>query len=199
MSLCALKCLFTELRTHKIIMFLLFIDTFDDSDLFDGDLPREGGGGGSSGGNGEIVVSASYWSLTTWAFDKSLLIFNNFGSGIWKMTGYLLFQSQCILPLAKSTQIIKRWNQPSEVFTVTLRLIGFKTEMWIWHLFHNSSWIWFLRASRYLIDVLFFLRSSVKYSQFILVLVVKKPKSELQDGLWDVFSDFTCATEWIDP
>lgn len=40
-------------------MFLLFIDTFDDSDLFDGDLPR-GGGGGSSGGNGEIVVSASY-------------------------------------------------------------------------------------------------------------------------------------------
>ncbi|NP_001185580.1 CD99 antigen precursor [Gallus gallus] len=28
-------------------------DTFDDSDLFDGDLPREGGGGGSSGGNGE--------------------------------------------------------------------------------------------------------------------------------------------------
>lgn len=43
-------------------MFLLFIDTFDDSDLFDGDLPREGGGGGSSGGNGEIVVSASYWS-----------------------------------------------------------------------------------------------------------------------------------------
>ncbi|XP_042666842.1 CD99 antigen isoform X2 [Centrocercus urophasianus] len=29
-------------------------DSFDDSDLFDGDLPREGGGGGgSSGGNGE--------------------------------------------------------------------------------------------------------------------------------------------------
>ncbi|XP_072195536.1 CD99 antigen-like isoform X2 [Excalfactoria chinensis] len=29
-------------------------DSFDDSDLFDGDLPREGGGGGGSrGGNGE--------------------------------------------------------------------------------------------------------------------------------------------------
>uniref|UniRef100_G1NPG0 Uncharacterized protein n=1 Tax=Meleagris gallopavo TaxID=9103 RepID=G1NPG0_MELGA len=54
MSLCALKCLFTELGTHKIIIFLLFIDSFDDSDLFDGDLPREGGGGGgSSGGSGE--------------------------------------------------------------------------------------------------------------------------------------------------
>lgn len=61
MSLCALKCLFTELGTHKIIIFLLFIDSFDDSDLFDGDLPREGGGGGgSSGGSGKLVVSASY-------------------------------------------------------------------------------------------------------------------------------------------
>lgn len=59
MSLCVLKCLFTELETHKIIIFLLFIGGFDDSDLFDGDLPKEGGGG-SSGGNGKLVVSASY-------------------------------------------------------------------------------------------------------------------------------------------
>uniref|UniRef100_U3IUQ6 CD99 molecule (Xg blood group) n=1 Tax=Anas platyrhynchos platyrhynchos TaxID=8840 RepID=U3IUQ6_ANAPP len=53
---CMSSCLFTEPRTHKIILFLLFIGSFDDTDLYNGDLPRGGGGGG--GGGGKIVVSS---------------------------------------------------------------------------------------------------------------------------------------------
>lgn len=48
---CMSSCLFTEPRTHKIILFLLFIGSFDDTDLYNGDLPRGGGGGG--GGSGQ--------------------------------------------------------------------------------------------------------------------------------------------------
>lgn len=55
---CMSSCLFTEPRTHKIILFLLFIGSFDDTDLYNGDLPRGGGGGG--GGGGKIVVCVFY-------------------------------------------------------------------------------------------------------------------------------------------
>lgn len=58
MSSCDLRCLSTEPRTRKIILFLLFIGSFDDSDLYNGDLPRAGGGGG--GGSGKIVVCVFY-------------------------------------------------------------------------------------------------------------------------------------------
>lgn len=56
-TLCALRCLFTELKTCKIILFLFFIGSFDDSDLADS-LPK--GGGDGSGSNGKRVGCASY-------------------------------------------------------------------------------------------------------------------------------------------
>lgn len=58
MSLCAWRCLFTELKIYKIILFLFFIGNLDDSDLYDGSLPR--GGGDGSGSNGKTVGCASY-------------------------------------------------------------------------------------------------------------------------------------------
>jgi len=58
MSLCALRYLFTELKTCKIILFLFFIGNFDDSDLTGGSLPK--GGGDAGGSNGKTVGCASY-------------------------------------------------------------------------------------------------------------------------------------------
>lgn len=55
---CMSLCLSAEPRTHKIILFLLFIGSFDDTDLYNGDLPRGGGGGG--GGSGKLVVCVFY-------------------------------------------------------------------------------------------------------------------------------------------
>uniref|UniRef100_A0A8C0EWM2 CD99 antigen-like 2 n=1 Tax=Bubo bubo TaxID=30461 RepID=A0A8C0EWM2_BUBBB len=70
MSLCALRCLSTELKTCKIILFSFFIGSFDDSDLYDGSLPKGGGDGSDS--NGKVVGCASIDPLATRAFDKTL-------------------------------------------------------------------------------------------------------------------------------
>lgn len=58
MLLCALRYLCAEFKTPKIVLFLFFIDNFDDTDLFDSSLPI--GGGDSDGSNGKAVGCASY-------------------------------------------------------------------------------------------------------------------------------------------
>lgn len=55
-TLCALRCLFTELQTCKMILFFSFVGNFDDSDLA-GSLPK--GGGDGSGSNGKSMGCAS--------------------------------------------------------------------------------------------------------------------------------------------
>lgn len=60
MLFCALRYLYTEFKTSKIVLLLFFIENFDDSDLSDSSLPI--GGGDSDGSNGKTVGCASYGS-----------------------------------------------------------------------------------------------------------------------------------------